>query len=469
MAKLKSWKFTDPGQPSFPADFEVVRKAVLQVTDLKTNRNKFYAVELHAGDGSYRVFTHYGRTDDLEGNPESGQRECRYCDALAAAEAAYQQIYREKTAAGKGYQEVSLASVKIGSERARGTSAGEVDAKTLELAAEAERGRQATLKEKPKGPPPLNLHPDVKDIISYLFSEATDALTNAVHAKITANGIETPLGVLTIGQIEKGERVLAELVEAFGKKRLSAAAKAELLSDLTGRFYSAIPHRVGRTRAAVEASVIATPEAIEQKQETLQLMRDMLRVNGDGGSVLFDSEADAQYRSLGCDLRAMEPASEEYRAIEKHILASQVKIKSVRVKRIWGVRRPEEFARYQNAVGNEKLLFHGSRPSNWVGILSRGILMPKLAVQMGVRRTDAGWLGHGIYFGDAACTSAFYAAPGRRKTQFMAVARVALGKAAPFKKITFGLTEPPAGFDSAHGVRGAGDGGGGLTRRGGPA
>ena len=456
MAKLKSWKATDAAQPAFPADFEVVRKAVLQVMDIKTNRNKFYAVELHAADGAYRVFTHYGRTDDLEANPDGGQKECRYCDALPDAEAAYQQIYREKTAAGKGYQEVSLASVKIGSQRARGTSAGEVDAKTLEIAAEAEREKRAKSTQKPTGPPPLNLHPDVKDLVSYLFGEATDALTNAVQAKITANGIETPLGVLTIGQIEKGERVLAELVEAFGKKRLSAAARADLLSDLSGRFYSAIPHRVGRSRAAAEASVIATPEAIEQKQQTLQLMRDMLRVNGDGGSVLFDSEADGQYRSLGCELRAMEPAGEEYRAVEKHILASQVKIKSVKVRRMWGVRRPEEFARYRADVGNERLLFHGSRPSNWVGILSRGILMPKLAVQMGVRRTDAGWLGHGIYFGDAACTSAFYAAPGRRKTQFMAVARVALGKMVPYKKITFCLTAPPPGHDSAHGVRGAG-------------
>ena len=152
MAKLKAWKSNDAGQPAFPGDFEVVRKAVLQVTDLKTNRNKYYAVELHKSDGSgYRVFTHYGRTDDLETNPESGQKECRYCDDLASAEACYGQIYREKTGRGKGYQEVSLASVKIGSAKARGTSAGEVDAKTLEIAAEAEREREKKAKKKPKG------------------------------------------------------------------------------------------------------------------------------------------------------------------------------------------------------------------------------------------------------------------------------------------------------------------------------
>jgi poly [ADP-ribose] polymerase len=462
MAILKAWKAGTANEPAFAADFEVLRKAVLQVTDLKTNRNKYYAIELHAtkGAGGYRVFTHYGRTDDLETNPDSGQKESRYCDDLATAEACYGQIYRQKTSPSKGYAEVSLASVNIGSTKARGTSAGDVDAKTLEIAAEAERARRKKAKKKPKGPPPLNLHADVKDLVQYIFAEATNALTNTVQAKITANGIETPLGILTIGQIEKGERVLAELADLMAK-RLAKAKKADALADLTGRFYSAIPHRVGRSRQAAMASVIDSPEAVTVKQETLQLMRDMLRVNGEADNVLFDAQVDGQYRSLGCEIVALDPASTAYREVERHVVDSQVKSKSIRVKRIWTVHRPEERKRYRGGsgegkVGNEQRLFHGSRLSNWVGLLSRGILMPKLVGQFGVRRTDAGWLGHGIYFGDAACTSATYATPGKRRTQLLTVARVALGKPATFKKITWGMTEPPDGFDSCHGVRGSG-------------
>ncbi len=92
------------------------------------------------------------------------------------------------------------------------------------------------------------------------------------------------------------------------------------------------------------------------------------------------------------------------------------------------------------------MLFHGSRIQNWVGILSRGILLPKIVVSMGVHRTDAGWLGHGIYFGDAACTSVFYTTPGRKKTRLMAIARVALGKMKDYTEITYGLNAPPAGY-----------------------
>ena len=82
MARVKAWKHGDPSAPDFPDEYEIKQKAVLQVTDIKTNRNKYYAIELHAankkGKQCFRVYTHYGRTDDLETNPDSGQKECRF-------------------------------------------------------------------------------------------------------------------------------------------------------------------------------------------------------------------------------------------------------------------------------------------------------------------------------------------------------------------------------------------------------
>src|SRR5207249_1790927 len=107
------------------------------------------------------------------------------------AEACYARIYREKTGPSKGYKELSLASSKIGSQQARGTASGEVDAKTV---AKIAGPKPAVVKES-------ELDPKLQDLISYIYSEATDALTNTVAAKITAHGIETPLGVLTVGQI----------------------------------------------------------------------------------------------------------------------------------------------------------------------------------------------------------------------------------------------------------------------------
>src|SRR4029453_13404707 len=119
---VKAWKHGDKQAPAFPDDFEIVKKVVLQVTDIKTNHNKYYALELHEAKGkngkpTYRLYTHYGRTDDLEHIPDAGQKECRYFATLGEAQGFYDYIYREKTSSRKGYKEVALAATKIGSQK----------------------------------------------------------------------------------------------------------------------------------------------------------------------------------------------------------------------------------------------------------------------------------------------------------------------------------------------------------------
>src|SRR5258706_12589809 len=129
------------------------------------------------------------------------------------------------------------------------------------------------------------------------------------------------------------------------------------------------------------------------------------------------------------------------------MINSQVKSRNIKVKSVYTLKRETEWNEFTTEIGNLKMLFHGSRIQNWVGILSRGILLPKIVVSLGVNRTDAGWLGNGIYFGDAACTSVFYTTPGRHKTRLIAIARVALGNKKEYTKITYGLNQPPEGYN----------------------
>ncbi len=449
MAKPKAWRQGAAGEPAFASEYEIGARAVLQWTDIVSNHNKYYGVEMHRssvpatkGGARFRVFTHYGRTDDLETNPNAGAKESRYFDDEPSASGCYQSIYKEKTA--KGYKEVNLASSKIGSDKARGQASGHVDGKTLEkITGEKEKREKGAVTR-----PVSTLTPEVADLVRYIYSEATNALTTTVAAKITANGIETPLGVLTIGQIERGEAILAELYGIFSKKTRQGE-----LERLSGEFYSCIPHRVGRTRGAIRESVIDSMADFEAKQETLQLMKDMLQVNGEAGDVLFADAADAKYEALRCNVVHLAPASPAFTEIKSLVEGSQIKVKNLRVQRVWALARQGEHEAFMSSIGNQRHLFHGSRIKNWVGILSRGILMPKIVVSMGVNRTDAGWLGNGLYFGDRSCTSSFYTTPGQKKTRLMAVARVALGKQAEYTKITYGIEKAPDGFDSCWGVR----------------
>lgn len=438
MSDIQTWKEGTTGEPKFPDDFDILKKAVLQVTDIKTNRNKYYAIELHSSKKKFRVYTHYGRTDDLDSNPNAGARESRYCDNVSEAEAIYNKILKEKTSSKKGYKELSLASSKIGSRKTIGQSSGTVDEKTLAKIVSVTSVITAT----------PSISKDIQEIVQYLYSEATNALTSTVNATITANGIETPLGVLTIGQIDKGQIVLDEIAEAFGKKK----KVQDVLTQLSGDFYTLIPHKFGRSREQAQSAVIDTADKINDKQDTLQLMRDMLNINGKN-NVLVNPEFEQKYKALNCTIETL--SASKFKEIKDYVEKSVVRGGRVKVKNIWCIQRDKEYQDFNKKIDNKQLLFHGSSAKNWVGILSRGLLLPKIVVTLGVNRTDAGWLGNGIYFGNAACTAMNYAGSGRRSTSFMTVAEVALGKVKDYTKITYGLKGPPDGFDSCHGVRGS--------------
>lgn len=437
---IQVWKVGEAGEPKFPDNFEVVKKAVLQVTDITTNRNKYYAVELHSAKSKFRVFTHYGRTDDLDSNPNAGVRESRYCNDLVDAETLYDKIFKEKTSARKGYKEVHLASSKIGSHKSVGKSSGHVDDKTLKKLAD----KSGVIKI-----PTITIAPPVQDLVNYLYGEATKTLTKTVNATITANGIETPLGVLTIGQIDKGQAVLDELADALEKKKKSTVE----LTKLSGEFYTHIPHKFGRSKEAALEAVINSAQKINDKQDTLQLMRDMLNVNGKT-NVLVNPEIEKRYQALSCEIKSIDKGDAQFKKIRDYVIKSQTYKGGIKVNNIYTLRRENEQKEFSTKVGNCKLLFHGSAAWNWLGILSRGLLLPKKVVTLGVHRTDQGWLGHGIYFGDAVDTALNYAHSGKRGTSFVALATVALGKMKKYHDITYGLKSPPSGYDSCHGVRG---------------
>lgn len=83
-----------------------------------------------------------------------------------------------------------------------------------------------------------------------------------------------------------------------------------------------------------------------------------------------------------------------------------------------------------HSLDNKKLLFHSSHSQNFVGILSRGLLLPKIVVDdFGGSRSDPGMLGSGIYFADSASLSVKFSGPekGQSGSRLMLVNEVALG------------------------------------------
>jgi len=86
----------------------------------------------------------------------------------------------------------------------------------------------------------VKISPQVSELVEELYKEAESALSNTLGSvQITAKGIRTPLGVVTLRQIEKGEKILEELYELFNKGDTGAQTKQKMV-DLSNSFYTII-------------------------------------------------------------------------------------------------------------------------------------------------------------------------------------------------------------------------------------
>ena len=72
--------------------------------------------------------------------------------------------------------------------------------------------------------------------------------------------------------------------------------------------------------------------------------------------------------------------------------------------------------------------------------------MPRHVTAKGVKRTDAGMLGAGIYFADDVSASIKYTSAGNRGSRLMAIANVALGQCKDMYTIDSTLSIAPSGF-----------------------
>uniref|UniRef100_A0A673KKC3 Poly [ADP-ribose] polymerase n=1 Tax=Sinocyclocheilus rhinocerous TaxID=307959 RepID=A0A673KKC3_9TELE len=127
----------------------------------------------------------------------------------------------------------------------------------------------------------------------------------------------------------------------------------------------------------------------------------------------------------------------------------------VQIQQILRVSRGVELQLFREDLGNIKPLLHSTSSSSFVGILSRGLLLPRVGVeQHGIERTDIGNLGGGIYFSDSLKTSVKYSKPSVTDgSRLLLVCEVALGRCKDLLKKDTTLTCAPDGYHSVHGVR----------------
>jgi len=160
------------------------------------------------------------------------------------------------------------------------------------------------------------------------------------------------------------------------------------------------------------------------------------------------------YKKLNTKICPLDEISSEYRKICKYIKNTHSPKHynyTLDVKEIFKISKKGAYTDYKKykKLGNRKLLWHGSRPTNFPSILSKGLqIKPKDAPKNG------SMFGNGIYFTDTVSKSANYCKAEKKNPYgLLLLVEVALGKNKTWhnREMDGKIKELPHGYNSVKG------------------
>lgn len=155
----------------------------------------------------------------------------------------------------------------------------------------------------------------------------------------------------------------------------------------------------------------------------LEIAYSLMKTSGSNSGV------DSHYDQLKTDMDVLDKSSEEFKIIDEYVRNTHAETHTqydLEIAEIFVVKRQGEDRRYKpfKKLPNRKLLWHGSRLTNYAGILSQGLrIAPPEAPVTGYM------FGKGIYFADMVSKSANYCNTSpQNPTGLMLLCEVALGE-----------------------------------------
>lgn len=216
-----------------------------------------------------------------------------------------------------------------------------------------------------------------------------------------------PLGKLSRAHIQSGYDVLTEIQEAIAQ----TPPKESLLLALSNKFYTIIPHeghpKILNTTEQIKDKIemVETLLEIEVATKMLKQSKEEGAADGQGAAAAAaagqsNDPIDVHYRQLKTDMVVVDRSSDDFQLIQKYITNTHAPTHTtytLDLLEAFEVDRHgegERFSTFENDP-NRMLLWHGSRTTNFVGILSQGLRIapPEAPVRThdtGQRRTRPG-------------------------------------------------------------------------------
>ncbi|XP_029379863.1 poly [ADP-ribose] polymerase 2 isoform X3 [Echeneis naucrates] len=402
-----------------------VYDVMLNQTNLQFNNNKYYLIQLLEDDNSkvYNVWMRWGRVG------KAGQNSLIACGGdLLKAKNIFKKKFSDKT---KNEWEQRASFEKV---------AGKYDMVFVDYSTNEKEENQTNVDAVPKKRT-SKLDLKIQSLLELICD--LKAMEECV-LEMKFDTRKAPLGKLTSEQIKAGYTALKRIEGCLKKK----GSNRELL-EACNQFYTRIPHDFGLKTPPI----IRTEDELKEKIALLEALSDIqIAVKMVLSSEDSDEHPlDRQYCSLGCTLQPLDPSSDDYKVIEKYLQSTHAPTHSdytMTVLDIFSVDRKGESSSFLSQIHNRTLLWHGSRLSNWVGILSQGLrVAPPEAPVTGYM------FGKGIYFADMSSKSANYCfANQNNHVGLLLLCEVALGDSNELIDADYEASNLPPGKQSIKGL-----------------
>ncbi|KAL1581927.1 hypothetical protein WHR41_09215 [Cladosporium halotolerans] len=376
--------------------------ASLNQTNASGNNNKFYRLQLLENGSEYKTWTRWGRVG------ESGQHALLGAGGFDDALKNFEKKFRDKSGlkwADRGEKPKPGKYVFV--ERSYEPDSDE-EGEDGNAATKAGASRQEDDDYKP---PECTLPPPVKSLMELIFNQQ---YFEATMASLNYDAKKLPLGKLSKATITRGYQALKDLSDLLEDSSLAASynlpfgAATEHLSNL---YYSTIPHDFGRNRPPI----IQTNQQLKREIELLSSLTDLKDADSimkKGKQAEDVHQLDSRFKGLGLEeMTPLEPKSDEFAGISEYLLQTcgkthNVKYEVLDVFRIKREGEDDRFMKSEDDKSDRRLLWHGSRATNYGGILGQGLRIAPPEAPVNGYMFDKG-----IYLADMSSKSANYCCP----------------------------------------------------------
>lgn len=400
----------------------VTYSSVLALTDIKNNKNSYYKLQVLKADmeNKFWLFRSWGRIGTSVGDTMT--------DSYSSAQIAvgeFEKIFKAKT--GNTWNSGEPFKKKRGKYY------------LLEVDYESEKSAK-TINE--KSSIPSKLAASVQDLMKLLFD--MESMRKAMIS-FDLDLVKMPLGKLSKNQLQEAYKVLSELSELVA----TGGSNAKFVG-LSNKFYTLVPHNFGMRNAPL----IDTLELIRGKREMVDSLLEIeiayAMLQADVDDTL--NPLDAHYGQLRTKLKALDHDSNEFQLIQTYVTNTHGQTHdayTLEIQDVFKVKREGEKKKFKQfqSLHNRQLLWHGSRLTNYVGILSNGLkIAPPEAPTTGYM------FGKGVYFADMVSKSANYCfTTPENDVGLMLLSEVALGDPHELTASSY-ISKLPDGKHSTKGI-----------------